>query len=484
MIALPATILQNMAPSDPERLQLPRSLITFPPEILSTIISYVEPCGLANLSRTCQQLYRETADDRIWLRKIQQFLPDFNPLPDASKLNFRALYGAFHPYWFLPQHRLWFCDSHPEGALVLIRFDYRTEYIEAYRFLTSRRDITIEPWDDDFDVHMASFDPRPHLQAYNPEFHLLSQMQRHLDPKMRETKNRITGDRELPVRGRDVTMHAALTLARALPSEAQGRNTATWPTQDFPARDRVRNESPTGFQGGHRPQSLDEASDQVFRRRTWYGGKLGGLAANTVETYSTIDPLVYTPTPAKPWRGIWVGDYSAHGCEFILVHQPDKGASATAIPNPSILSKSRGQWPNPWDGSMVAIKLTGDGNVPRGQTTWRTDKIGPSGTIRVATAQPFQDAHLVRGEGHVASYGFKNGKFFYIEVDVDQKIPGSNRYCADSFVPVQIILQKPDQATGIADRIAIYWEEFGFIAHFHRVDVNDMKLYNNIVMDD
>lgn len=42
-----------------------------------------------------------------------------------------------------------------------------------------------------------------------------------------------------------------------------------------------------------------------------------------VMTYSTLDSRLYTPTPTKPWRGIWVGDYSSHGSEFILFHQSD-----------------------------------------------------------------------------------------------------------------------------------------------------------------
>jgi hypothetical protein len=42
-----------------------------------------------------------------------------------------------------------------------------------------------------------------------------------------------------------------------------------------------------------------------------------------VSTYATLDPKLYTPTEEKPFRGIWVGDYSGHGCEFLLMNQPD-----------------------------------------------------------------------------------------------------------------------------------------------------------------
>lgn len=42
-----------------------------------------------------------------------------------------------------------------------------------------------------------------------------------------------------------------------------------------------------------------------------------------VTTWSTLPEECYTPTPQKPWQGIWVGDYAGHGCEFLVVMQPD-----------------------------------------------------------------------------------------------------------------------------------------------------------------
>ena len=40
-----------------------------------------------------------------------------------------------------------------------------------------------------------------------------------------------------------------------------------------------------------------------------------------VMTFSTLLEESYMPTKDKPWQGIWVGDYSGHGCEFLLVLQ-------------------------------------------------------------------------------------------------------------------------------------------------------------------
>lgn len=58
------------------------------------------------------------------------------------------------------------------------------------------------------------------------------------------------------------------------------------------------------------------------------GGGVSVRMGEEVATYGTLPPECYTPTPEKPWRGIWCGDYSGHGCEFLLINQPDKGTES------------------------------------------------------------------------------------------------------------------------------------------------------------
>lgn len=43
----------------------------------------------------------------------------------------------------------------------------------------------------------------------------------------------------------------------------------------------------------------------------------------TVATYATLPLECYTPTKEKPWQGIWCGDYTGHGTEFLVLIQPD-----------------------------------------------------------------------------------------------------------------------------------------------------------------
>jgi hypothetical protein len=125
-------------------------------------------------------------------------------------------------------------------------------------------------------------------------------------------------------------------------------------------------------------------------------------------TYSTLDPSLYTPTKIKPYQGIWVGDYSAHGCEFLLLRQTDPN---TENEN---LDETMDTDPQTEDivqqGRLEAIKLTGDPNVPRGQYSFIAEDIGPKGLIRITTDEPFAGSRIVHCEGHVAGLGFRDGE--------------------------------------------------------------------------
>ncbi|KAK3896720.1 hypothetical protein C8A05DRAFT_39733, partial [Staphylotrichum tortipilum] len=125
-----------------------------------------------------------------------------------------------------------------------------------------------------------------------------------------------------------------------------------------------------------------------------------------VSTYTTLPPEVYTPTPLRPLRGIWVGDYSAHGLEFLLMHQPD-------LPEPLPPPPPRGEGEEEeeyevrcrgalaYSGRLEAIKLTGDSNVPRGEVSFVVEELGEAGTTGWV-----EGVRKVKGRGHVADNGF------------------------------------------------------------------------------
>ena len=157
-----------------------------------------------------------------------------------------------------------------------------------------------------------------------------------------------------------------------------------------------------------------------------------------VTTFSTLPEECYTPTKEKPWQGIWVGDYSGHGCEFLIVLQSSKKvrlplsrASSTSSSGSYVsaamelseekingaVEKQRVEEEEDEDdddercrGRLEAIKLTGDPNIPRGEYTWIAEDIGRRGLIRVADEPIFRGARVVKSMGHVAGRFYRNGR--------------------------------------------------------------------------
>ena len=233
------------------------------------------------------------------------------------------------------------------------------------------------------------------------------------------------------------------------------------------------------------------------------------IRRDTLETYATLDPLYYTPTEDQPFRGIFVGDYSSHGCEFLLVHQADEviemgsdstvrrnvsddgsndsdsdddgegvGGSITnntanntanstannAASNETATALSSAQSVSPpvrmdgesdeafaarvrddriYRGSIRAIKLTGDPNVPRGEVSFVAPDLGPGGLDTVMADAPFAGVRVVKSKGHVAGTRFIN----------------------DRWVETRLLLISPD-------RLAMFWVGFGHVNFFERVDID------------
>jgi hypothetical protein len=138
-------------------------------------------------------------------------------------------------------------------------------------------------------------------------------------------------------------------------------------------------------------------------------------------TYATLDPELYTPTARFPYRGIWVGDYSAHGCEFLLIHQEDNPIDDF---DPDAITKqtdetdeefAKRKWEETvYRGRLEAIKLTGDPNVPRGEHSFMADDLGEEGYLGVIDEEPFSGARVVSSRGHIAEHGFVRGRCLHL----------------------------------------------------------------------
>ncbi|KAK0725239.1 hypothetical protein B0H67DRAFT_125277 [Lasiosphaeris hirsuta] len=209
---------------------------------------------------------------------------------------------------------------------------------------------------------------------------------------------------------------------------------------------------PTGVETADDPDDSDNGSDSSGRQRIPFPDVGPGVhIGDEVATFATLDPRLYTPTPEKVYQGIWVGDYSGHGCEFLLIHQPD-GPDGERFDPGSIVQlegetaetfAARRTEEMTWHGRLEAVKLTGDPNVPRGECTFVVDDLGARGFRRVLQEPPFTGVRVVKSRGHIAESGFRGHEF------VDSEL---------------FLISH--------DRLAQHWLGFGHISYFERVNID------------
>ena len=425
------------------------SIELLPAEIIYEIVSHLSPFSLASLSQTCKSLRSHAENDLIWARFVKENVPNhprgLSPFPCKT---WKKLYLSHLPYWFIPRHKIWFSDrSHSGstmiGSMIVARYDPQRACIEGYRLVVEHGSRDSEVWEWNPEVVIHTFNPRLQLWLDDPIIKL--------DP----TIETICGSSNWETRmqtGATQGIRSTISLCQAIPESLQDPSMALWPPATLPATQRVRNESQSMFLG-HMPRSLSQASSNNFRVRKWleFGGigrPLGIKMGHQVMTFSSLPEESYIPTEKKPWQGIWVGDYSSHGCEFLVVLQgkvnqwkqpmakkssqdsivttistgPGNDNIQDATPNASFhtantdadfvaLEDNAEQTEDEPDyGRLEAIKLTGDPNIPRGEYTWIAEDIGSKGLIRVAQEQVFKGARIVKSLGHIAAREFRNGK--------------------------------------------------------------------------
>lgn len=326
------------------------------------------------------------------------------------------------------------------GQVIIARYNPFSNYIEGYRLLAQNCDSRFEVWEGNSKVIIHTFNPIVSLLLENPVLEIRPGLnrKRHLHGKPWETAMLNDGP-----------IGSSISLC---PQGPQSSETAMWPPPILPSAQRVS----LSYEVPIRPRC--EFSDCAFKVRSWFNpGVFSQIYSSQEEsmTFGTLSEESYTPTKRKPWQGIWVGDYTGHGCEFLVILQKgvdrlsripvsswspqpaSAGIYSFAGPNPanntsdetlsSLVSPIRETaednenatfqedylLADAADGSCVgrleAIKLTGDPNVPRGEYTWVAEDIGPKGLLRIANEQIFNGARVVRSLGHIANEGFENG---------------------------------------------------------------------------
>ena len=298
-----------------------------PTEIIYSVLEYLSPWCLLSVAQTSKTLCAHAHNDRLWARFIRDVLPNYDSDRPPLKSTWRELYRMFHPYWFIPQGKIWFSDrSHVGnalmGSMIVVRYDPRRACIEAYQLVAERSARHFTPWEWDPDVIIHHYYPRVQLWLDNPIFMLRGRPEGYGGPLLE------TPSESYAVGGLATTVF----LCRPVPPLLQDQRMTVWPPATLPATQRVLSDSQSLYEGlEHKPRTLGQASDSAFRLRTWLDfpsiKRLSGTRqGENVMTFSTLPEEVYTPTKEKPWQGIWVGDYSGHGCEFLAVLQTSSKA--------------------------------------------------------------------------------------------------------------------------------------------------------------
>lgn len=485
----------------PSPVQQDAPLLNLPSEVIHQILTHLKCQSLVSIARTCRQLHNAALIDLLWFDLLRDHIPpsDFpesDPFPSSS---YRDLYITHHPYWFVPKSKIWISNDPHIGRIMLCRFDPRRGCIEGYRLLSERGASQSLLWPRNQSVVIHTFKPKVKLWLDDPVLTLA-----HDVGPFNSRQGWWEGEIKMSVGRPGHNTSASFFLSRNVPDDPR---MDVWPPRTIPGMPRVRAASVDKFRGkGHKPQRYGDISDTTFRMRHWsqfssglshYGVRIG----EEVSTWSTLDPALYTPTPNKPFQGIYVGDYAGHGCEFLLVmhteQAPPRPPHASRTPSDpeerdlvaldidsDDMMDSDEEWSQPaseqpdlplpifpedaaaryddriFTGALEAVKLTGDPNVPRGEHTFIADDIGPKGLLRIATEHPFAGARVVRSRGHVAARGFQHGELYRLDSSACLTL-------ADVFIPSQLLMINQD-------RLAQYWVPFGHISFYQRVDIDKL----------
>lgn len=451
-------------------------LFSLPSELIHHIFNFLPLADLLSVGLVNRALHEHSLQDTLYQPFVQSHVPG-STVPKPANLSWRELFKLHHPYWFIPKNKIWFADNAHTGKLLIARYDHRLNAIEAYALVAERRQPTFQTWEWNPEAIIHTFRPRIQLDLNTPVVRLDAEGYRNA---FGDVGHRL--QKEIPMNlfsetpGSSAGLYSRLMLAKPWPVHITTIATPIWPPLTIPASVRTRNDSPTQFRDpNNRPSTLSSLSTTNFRLRKWmeFSSRQHGVSMRVGEditTWATLPEECYTPTPQKPWQGIWCGDYAGHGCEFLAVMQPDDprplperaewvmrareregsissdGSWSTAptdtvdwgeelidvssLPDAdselgmedstaTLQDVSSGELPSPsidghdetvYRGRIEAVKLTGDPNIPRGEYTFIAPDIGPNGLIRVATEDMFKGARIVKSVGHIAARAFRDGE--------------------------------------------------------------------------
>jgi len=412
-------------------------LLQLPIELKLSIFDYLLGQDLLNVSSTCRELYKIIdTNDSLWRSSVQFHVAGRQRVSLGLSSTWKQHYLDFHPLWFIVKRPYWFSDYPFKGGFAVM--SYSSNSLELVEYRIQRRVRPYVAWTRD-----------PNVLIRPCEFEIHSDNIRDLD------------DSPLLQLQAPIKLSQLWTdefkLTRILPEEAIDPQTEVCPPLIIPSTTRTRGVSMNGFaDAGHRPQNIGQICENAIRLYTGHA-----MHAPHWHTWSALDPELVTPTPEYPMRGIWMGDYNGHGSEFIAFLQPAPGdpyffsqAARSQLQNSvereyqgSDLDQSDHMPPGlgkcNLDAPLLAIKLTGDSNVPRGAFTFLTESLGGEMFLRNATESPFEGARVVRAACQTAGA----------------------RFTQPEWSMAQVIIVS-------SSKIAMLWENLGHISYFERCDLS------------
>lgn len=486
--------------------QLP-PLLRLPSELVHLILSYLPLFDLLTVGFVNHAVREHSLQDTLWQTFVQEQVPEYVPKP--ANLTWRELFIQHHPFWFLVKKKIWFADIPHTGKLLVARYDHRINAIEAYALVAERRQPTFQTWEYNPDAIIHTFNPRVQLDLNAPVLRLDAEAYEYAVGSIgHRLQKEIPMNVSYELSPLTAKLYSRVMLARPWPTDITTVATPVWPPLTLPSETRSRNDPPPSAfrQPAHKPATLDELSKSTFRIRKWmeFASRPHGISMKVgedISTWATLPKECYTPTPRKPWQGIWCGDYAGHGCEFLVVMQPDNPKPLPERAEWAMRSRERegsvssdGSWSTAptgvvssddeaefetaddledsvvtlqeafpgakgedcvedvftdenesvYNGRIEAVKLTGDPNIPRGEYTFIAPDIGRDGLLRIASEELFKGARIVKSVGHIAARGFRD----------------------DTYMTSQLILISHD-------RLAQYWETFGHVSFYQRVNIDD-----------
>jgi hypothetical protein len=444
-------------------------LLALPSELVHLVLSYLPLSDLLTIGLVNRAIREHSIQDTLWHPFVQEQVPTSVPKP--ANLTWRELFIQHHPFWFLVKKKIWFADTPHTGKLLVARYDHRINAIEAYALVAERRQPTFQTWEYNPEAIIHTFNPRVQLDLNVPVIRLDAEAYEHaIGAFGYRLQKEVPMNVSYELSPSTAKLYSRLMLARPWPTDITTVATPVWPPLILPSTARTRNDPPPSAfrQPSQKPGTLDELSTSTFRIRRWmeFASRPHGISmriGEDITTWATLPEDCYTPTPRKPWQGIWCGDYAGHGCEFLVVMQPDdpkplperaewamrsregsvsSDGSWSTAPTDAMLSDDEDDFENADDledsvatlqeafsgansqdhvevareedehiyqGRIEAVKLTGDPNIPRGEYTFIAPDIGPNGLLRVATEDMFKGARIVKSVGHIAARGFRDG---------------------------------------------------------------------------